>query len=77
MESAVVPLDSPGAWSRSAGAKRGISQVVVGGDGECCGEEVVGGAVEVVAAAVVPPGGARVGVPEGVLDVLQRGAELE
>src|SRR5215212_10776939 len=40
--------------------------------GQRRGEQVVGGPVEVVAAAVVAAGGARVGVAEGVLDVLQR-----
>src|SRR3954462_14874737 len=48
---------------------------VVGGQG--AGEEVGGVAVEVVPVAVVAAGGARVGVAEGVLDVLQRCAEPE
>src|SRR4051794_1865645 len=44
---------------------------------ECGGKEVIGGAVEVVAAAVVAPCRAGVGVAEGVLDVLERGAQAQ
>src|SRR3954451_18740165 len=39
--------------------------------GQRRGQQVVGGAVEVVAAALITPGGARVGVAERVLDILQ------
>src|SRR3954452_4102857 len=45
--------------------------------GQRRGEQVVGGAVEVVATAVVAPGGAGVGVAEGVLYVLERGAQAQ
>src|SRR4051794_4962395 len=58
-----------------AGGSQYLRMGVVGGQG--AGEEVGGGAVEVVPVAVVAPGGAWVGVAEGVLDVLQRGAEAE
>jgi hypothetical protein len=41
------------------------------------GEQVAGGAVQVAAAAVVPAGGARGGMPHGVLQVPEAGAGVQ
>jgi hypothetical protein len=51
--------------------------VSVAARGQGCSKQVVGGAVEVVPGAVVAAGGARVGVAQGVLDVLQRSTQAE